>query len=181
MAPMTTGDIFSYIMVHCTAIKFLLLEPMSSPITDDCSHHVTYETWLHNIFWGALTGVTWHHWWCKFNVEYPVSKSVKLKEVLAYCFASNFGNDWGLWFSPLCMYGMTSPSRESLVCALVIVAGDTQLKTETALVWTVRSGTSWNSGTFTLIFPSNVLLVPCASFVTANGVLVYPRIGLMMS
>ena len=84
-------------------------------------------------------------------------------------------------FSPLCMYGITSSSTESLVCALAIVAGDTWLKTETALVWTVRSGTAWNLGTFMPISSSNALLIPCASFLTANGILVSPRTGLMMS
>ena len=84
-------------------------------------------------------------------------------------------------FPPLCMYGMTSPSRESLVCALAIVAGDTWSKTETALVWTVRLVTAWNLGTFMPISPSSVLLILWDSFLTANGILVSLRTGLMMS
>ena len=50
----------------------LSLELMSSPIPDDHSHHVTYKAPLHDILWGAPTGVTLHHWWCKSDVEHPV-------------------------------------------------------------------------------------------------------------
>ena len=56
---MTIDDILCYILVHCTPV---LLEPMCSPIPDDHSHHVASEAWLVDIFWGAPTGVTLHHW-----------------------------------------------------------------------------------------------------------------------
>ena len=66
MTSMAIGDILSYVLVHCTPIKSLTLslslEPISSPITDDHSHHATCEAWLDGIFWGAPTGVTVHHW-----------------------------------------------------------------------------------------------------------------------
>ena len=73
---------------------------------------------------------------------------------------------------------MTSPSTESLVWASAIVAGGTWSKIETALVWTVRSGTAWNLGQ--LLSSSDELLIACASFLMENGILVLPSTGLMM-
>ena len=72
-----TNDSWWHIWLHLGSLYsnkiFLLLEPMTSPIPDDHSHHVTYEAWLHDISWGVLTGVTLHHWWCKSDVGHPVS------------------------------------------------------------------------------------------------------------
>ena len=63
MAPMTIGDTtwLHHGSLYPNKIS-LLLEPMSSPIPDDHSHHVTYKAWLYFIFWRALTGVNLHHW-----------------------------------------------------------------------------------------------------------------------
>ena len=62
MTLMAIGNIFSYIMVRGTPIKSLLsLEPKSSPIPDDQSHHVAYEAQLHDIVRGVLIGVSPHH------------------------------------------------------------------------------------------------------------------------
>ena len=61
MTPMAIGDIFGYIMVHGTPVKSLSLEPKSSPIPDDHSHHAAYEAQLHDILRGALIGVSPHH------------------------------------------------------------------------------------------------------------------------
>ena len=44
--------------------------------------------------------------------------------------------------SPLHTCWMASPNTEYLVCALASLAGDTSLKTETAMVCTLRLGTS---------------------------------------
>ena len=62
MVPMTVGDIIGYILVHSTPITSLSLEPMTGPIPDDYSHHVTYEAQLHDISRVAPTGVMLHHW-----------------------------------------------------------------------------------------------------------------------
>ena len=117
-----------------------------------------------------------YHWWCKFDVEHPVSKLSDQIEASTYILLYIPFLKWlSPLDSPLHMYGMTNPSTESLVCASAIVASDTWSKTETALVWTIRSGTAWNFDTFMPISLSSILLIPCASFLTANGILVPPK------
>ena len=64
MALKKIGEILGYFLVQCTPITSLSLslDPISSPFPDDYSHHVTYEAQHHDIFWGAPTGFTLHHW-----------------------------------------------------------------------------------------------------------------------
>ena len=58
MTLMTIVDIFSYIMFHCTPLTRVNVWS----IPDGHGHHVTYEAQLHDIFLGAPTGETLHHW-----------------------------------------------------------------------------------------------------------------------
>ena len=50
---------------------------------------------------------------------------IKLQQVLLCCLTLNFCNYQALCFTPLCTNGMTSPSTESLLWALAIVASGT--------------------------------------------------------